>query len=506
MARFWTALFFVCLCTTANLLIRWIRWQFLARHLGVRIQSRISLTIFALSLVGLLTPFGVGEVGVGYLLRSRTKHPWAVGVTLWLVCRFGDVVALAALMLFAQYRSSLLLGLGMLAVTSMMATRFNPEHRLFSRDSLMFASMYAWTSIAAWFFPIIALFVSGSVLAVPVRFADAVSVFTAATLRGGWVPGGFFVTGATMTESLLRIDGPLIQAAPVVQVLRWGTVGFALLVAAGTAIWRRGQLKSFLSGDGSTLQSHFDDLAPDYANEIPEHVRELLLKRKVELICRTLERQGVGKGSIGLDLGCGQGSYAIELVKRGYQVWGIDTSAAQIETARQNADRSGLVMELRAGQLTEQEFADASFDFVYSINVFHHITSQEDRAATLNEVARILRPGGLFILQEINVSNPLNRLYMSYIFPLINRIDDGSEVWLLPSRLPGLTAGAWEKELQYFTFIPNFLPKGLLSWSERIEPVLGRTMLRSLSAHYMAVFEKNRALGQRDLERPSANA
>jgi 2-polyprenyl-3-methyl-5-hydroxy-6-metoxy-1,4-benzoquinol methylase len=276
-------------------------------------------------------------------------------------------------------------------------------------------------------------------------------------------------------------------------VLRLGTVGFALLVAAGTAIWKRNLLRALAAADGATVQQHFDDLAPAYADEIPSHVREVLLKRKVDLICRTLERKKIALGAAGLDLGCGQGSYAIEMTKRGFRICGVDSSVGQVRMARDNVGQVGLSMELRVGTLVAQQFPEATFDFIYSINVLHHITSHADRAATLEEVARILRPGGVFILQEINVSNPLNRLYMSYIFPLINQIDDGSELWVLPTRLPGVTAGSWGKELEYFTFIPNFLPKSLLSTGERIERWLGKTFLRSLSAHYMAVFEKRQA-------------
>jgi 2-polyprenyl-3-methyl-5-hydroxy-6-metoxy-1,4-benzoquinol methylase len=491
-SRFWVALLLVCGCTAANLLIRWIRWQFLARHLGVRLQSRISITVFSVSLLGLLTPFGIGEVGIGYFLRSRTRHPWVIATALWLVCRFGDVVALAALMLFSQHRWFLLVGAVALALTSVLATRFNPEHRMLSRDSLTFAAMYAWTSIAAWLFPTLALFVAGKTLMVPVAFSQAVGVFTSATLRGGWVPGGFYVASAWMSEALARIDGPVAETADVVHVLRLGTVGFALLLATCSAIWKRALLRMLLFRDGAKTQQHFDDLARDYANEIPSHVRDLLLDRKVNLICRALERQRVGTGAVGLDLGCGQGSYAIELARRGFRVSGVDPSVAQIQTARENVRKAGLQLDLRTGTLIEQRFPDATFDFIYSINVLHHITSKEDREATLDEVARILRPGGVFILQEINVSNPLNRLYMSYIFPLINRIDDGSELWLLPTRLPEVTAGSWAEELEYFTFIPDFLPKRLLGLAERIEPLLSKTFLRSWSAHYMAVFEKNR--------------
>ena len=51
------------------------------------------------------------------------------------------------------------------------------------------------------------------------------------------------------------------------------------------------------------------------------------------------------------------------------------------------------------------------FDFVYCINVMHHIEDRNDQSQAFDEIARILKPRGYFFLHEINVTNPLPNLH-----------------------------------------------------------------------------------------------
>jgi hypothetical protein len=105
---------------------------------------------------------------------------------------------------------------------------------------------------------------------------------------------------------------------------------------------------------------------------------------------------------------------------------------------------------------------------------------------------RVLRPGGVFILHEINTQNPVFRLYVGYLFPLIKQIDEGTERWILPSALPSAPGAAWAAEAQYFTFTPDFVPNALQRLLGGIERALERSALRGYSAHYQACLVKNR--------------
>ena len=93
-----------------------------------------------------------------------------------------------------------------------------------------------------------------------------------------------------------------------------------------------------------------------------------------------------------LEVGCGMGLIAIELARRGRRVTGVEVSEVSLEVARRRAEGvEGVAFEQVAGM--GLPFADASFDFVYSIEVLEHL-HPDDVAAHLAEVDRILKRGG----------------------------------------------------------------------------------------------------------------
>jgi SAM-dependent methyltransferase len=123
--------------------------------------------------------------------------------------------------------------------------------------------------------------------------------------------------------------------------------------------------------------------------------------------------------------------------------------------------------------------------------VLHHVTTPLEQERLLREVLRVLKPSGVFFLHEMNIENPLFRVYMSYVFPLLKSIDEGTELWLLPSRLPQIPGGTWLPEVSYFTFLPEFLPFIGLRLLTPLERWLERSsVLRRYSAHYMAALRR----------------
>lgn len=96
----------------------------------------------------------------------------------------------------------------------------------------------------------------------------------------------------------------------------------------------------------------------------------------------------VRAGSTVLELGCGAGMLAL-LKRKGVTLTGIDLSDACVLAARRN----GYDETFRA-ELSHLPFADASFDYVVSLDVLGHIEAEE-KDATLAEIKRVLRPGGV---------------------------------------------------------------------------------------------------------------
>jgi ubiquinone/menaquinone biosynthesis C-methylase UbiE len=89
-----------------------------------------------------------------------------------------------------------------------------------------------------------------------------------------------------------------------------------------------------------------------------------------------------------LDLGCGAGVLSL-LKRKGVRLTGVDISEQCARLAERNGYDAAFV-----GQLTALPFADASFDYVVSLDVLGHVAFEE-KDAVLAEVARVLRPGGV---------------------------------------------------------------------------------------------------------------
>lgn len=118
------------------------------------------------------------------------------------------------------------------------------------------------------------------------------------------------------------------------------------------------------------------------------------------------DRQVDWQGKDVLDLGCAGGFMAEAMAQRGANVTGIDPAAAAIEAARKHARSTGLRIGYDVGTGEALPYGAADFDAVVCVDVLEHVA---DLHKVLSEVARVLRPGGLFLFDTIN-RNPLARL------------------------------------------------------------------------------------------------
>jgi SAM-dependent methyltransferase len=103
-----------------------------------------------------------------------------------------------------------------------------------------------------------------------------------------------------------------------------------------------------------------------------------------------------------LDMGCGIGTSTVPAAAAfpEAEVHGIDVGASILRYAHARAEHLGAAVHFSQQSAEKTDFADASFDLVYSCVLFHE-TSQ---AATLNimaECKRLLRPGGLMVHLEV---------------------------------------------------------------------------------------------------------
>ncbi|HKP46104.1 MAG TPA: methyltransferase domain-containing protein [Pyrinomonadaceae bacterium] len=96
-----------------------------------------------------------------------------------------------------------------------------------------------------------------------------------------------------------------------------------------------------------------------------------------------------------LEIGCGLGTDGAQFAKAGADYTGVDLTDAAIELARRRFEMFGLRGKFKTADAEQLDFADESFDLVYSHGVLHHTP---DTAQAVREIHRVLRPRGRAIV------------------------------------------------------------------------------------------------------------
>ena len=108
-----------------------------------------------------------------------------------------------------------------------------------------------------------------------------------------------------------------------------------------------------------------------------------------------------------LDLGCGTGTNSIYLAQHGFAVVGVDFSPKAIATARGKARRANANIDFRVADVTRLDSLGISepFDLVLDIGCFHAVDA-EGRVRYASNLARLTRPGSLYMLYAFSPRPP----------------------------------------------------------------------------------------------------
>jgi SAM-dependent methyltransferase len=108
-----------------------------------------------------------------------------------------------------------------------------------------------------------------------------------------------------------------------------------------------------------------------------------------------------------LEVGCGASIDLIRFARAGAIVTGVDLADVSIELGRKNFEQNGLEADLYVMNGEHLEFDDNSFDVVYAHGVLQYTANAQ---RIVNELYRVLRPGGEAILMVYNKNSWLNLL------------------------------------------------------------------------------------------------
>ncbi len=167
-----------------------------------------------------------------------------------------------------------------------------------------------------------------------------------------------------------------------------------------------------------------------------------------------------------LDVGGGPGRYAIQLARQGYSVTLLDISGENLRLARQKANEAQVSLAgiIHANAVDLGELDSASYDAALLMGPMYHLLSHGERVQAVQEVMRVLKPGG--------------KLFAAFItrFAPFRYVANGEPTWLAENpeyALQLLETGIHDRPTQF--------AKAYYVHPDEVVPLMESCGLRTLS-------------------------
>lgn len=146
--------------------------------------------------------------------------------------------------------------------------------------------------------------------------------------------------------------------------------------------------------------NHFNEVS-DYWYEIyhkDDSYTSYALQKQQRFVLDLIDRTKGAKRI--LDVGCGAGVTALKLAEKGYDVSGIDIAPNMIRWAQTQAQQRKIACDFRVGLAEKLPYQDQTYDVLLALGLLGNIL---DDQPALNEMTRVLKPGGRLILTMPNL-------------------------------------------------------------------------------------------------------
>jgi len=137
-----------------------------------------------------------------------------------------------------------------------------------------------------------------------------------------------------------------------------------------------------LKGDRVTTDI-FDEIAPSWYNF--RHWSRF--RDELEALAQRWQR-----GKL-LNLGCAHGPDFLPF-SHGFELYGVDFSLQMLRFARKYSQKFGFAVNLSLADVSHLPYFDHTFDWAIAVATYHHIKGKQERQAALDELRRVLKPGG----------------------------------------------------------------------------------------------------------------
>lgn len=186
---------------------------------------------------------------------------------------------------------------------------------------------------------------------------------------------------------------------------RWWMLGLGSAAAVGVLVWLRRRT------DNVVIQRRFWDVVYDRLAFFYDGVDWFTGNTTHRLRQRAL-RHLPPEGARVLEVGFGSGRLHAELAAR-YEMAGLDRAPGMVRLTQRRLASRGVTSDLRTGDVAALPWDDATFDAVLSTFAF---SAFPDADAALDEMVRVLKPGGKVIIvdaAEAQDGNPMARFLAS---------------------------------------------------------------------------------------------